>query len=312
MNWPNQKKFAFTIVDDTDMATLENVKPVYDFLAESGFKTTKTVWALTPGQKAKFGGMTCQDEEYLKWLYGLREQGFEIALHGATDHTSSREDTERAIKIFHRFFGDDDFLYCAHSGQKESIYWGKYRLTGVRRMIYQLATLRRRDNHFKGHVEDDPLFWGDLCRKHVRYVRNFVYRETNTLKVCPEMPYHDPSRPYVNYWFASSDGDVIRSFRKLLSEKKQDSLEREGGLCIVYTHFAFGFCNNGKIDAEFARLMKSLSNRDGWFVPATTILDYLREQPGWVRNITPSRIRELEWKWLLTKCLHGIPQSIKQ
>jgi hypothetical protein len=305
MNWPNQKKFAFTIVDDTDTATLENVKPVYDFLAELGFRTTKTVWPLAPEGKSKFGGMTCQDEEYLKWLYGLREQGFEIAFHGATDHTSGRQDTVRAIETFTKLFGEDGFLYCAHSGQKESMYWGKYRLAGPRRLIYQLATSRRRGNHFKGHVHGDPLFWGDLCRKHVRYIRNFVYREINTLKVCPEMPYHDPARPYANYWFASSDGAVISSFCKLLSDKKQDCLEREGGLCIVYTHFAFGFCKKGKIDTEFARLMKSLSKRDGWFVPATTILDYLREQPGWAKNISPSRVRELEWKWLITKLLHG-------
>jgi len=305
MNWANQKKFAFTIVDDTDKATIENVKPIYDLLAELGIKTTKTVWPLAPSQKSNFGGMTCQDEEYLKWLYSLRDEGFEIAFHGATDHTSGREDTERAIEFFHRLFGDEDFLYCAHSGQKESMYWGKYRLGGTRRATYQFVTLHIRNNHYKGHVEGDPLFWGDLCRKHIRYVRNFVFREINTFKICPEMPYHDPSRPYVNSWFASSDGADVCSFRKLMSEKNQDSLEKEGGLCIVYTHFAKGFCANGKLDPEFVRLMRSLSRRNGWFAPATTILDYLRGQPGWVRNINPSRIRELEWKWLLMKCLHG-------
>ena len=46
MKWPEQRKFAFTIVDDTDKATVENVKPVYDFLAESGIRTTKTAWPI--------------------------------------------------------------------------------------------------------------------------------------------------------------------------------------------------------------------------------------------------------------------------
>lgn len=305
MNWLNQKKFAFTIVDDTDKATVENVKPIYDFLAKLGIKTTKTVWSIAPSRKGMFGGMTCQDEEYLKWLYNLKDEGFEIAFHGATDHTSYREDTERAIKLLHKFFGDDQFLYCAHAGQEESIYWGTYRLGGARRTIYQLATLLRRNNQFRGHVEGDPLFWGNLCQKHIRYVRNFVYREIDTLKVCPEMPYHDPSRPYVNYWFASSDGANVRSFCKLISEKSQDSLEGEGGLCIVYTHLANGFLINGKMDLEFVRLMKLLSKREGWFAPASTILDYLRGQPGWVRDINPNRLRKLEWKWLLSKLIHG-------
>ena len=38
--WPDNKKFAFTIFDDTDRANLENIKIVYDFLNKLGFKTT--------------------------------------------------------------------------------------------------------------------------------------------------------------------------------------------------------------------------------------------------------------------------------
>ena len=44
MRWPEDKAFAFTIIDDTDYATIENIKPVYDFLYDAGLKTTKTVW----------------------------------------------------------------------------------------------------------------------------------------------------------------------------------------------------------------------------------------------------------------------------
>ena len=31
---PKQKNFVFTIIDDTDDAFLENIKPIYDFLTE--------------------------------------------------------------------------------------------------------------------------------------------------------------------------------------------------------------------------------------------------------------------------------------
>ena len=43
MTWPNGKRFAFTIIDDTDKSTVENIKPVYDYLYSHGLKTTKTV-----------------------------------------------------------------------------------------------------------------------------------------------------------------------------------------------------------------------------------------------------------------------------
>lgn len=44
--WPDGKRFAFTIFDDTDHQTLENVPPVYDFLSDLGLRTTKSVWPL--------------------------------------------------------------------------------------------------------------------------------------------------------------------------------------------------------------------------------------------------------------------------
>lgn len=52
--WPNNKKFAFTIIDDTDNGTVENTKPVYDFLYKKGIITTKTVWVY-PGNVRFFG-----------------------------------------------------------------------------------------------------------------------------------------------------------------------------------------------------------------------------------------------------------------
>jgi len=305
VKWPEQKKFAFTVVDDTDRATVENVKPVYDLLAELGIKTTKTVWPIASDSEEIYGGMTCEDAEYLEWLYTLKDEDFEIAFHGATDQTSMREDTARAIEVFHKLFGNEQFLCCAHADQKENIYWGSYRIGGVRRMIYHLATRFQRRNWYSGHLKGDPLFWGDLCQKHVSYVRNFTYKEINTLGICSEMPYHDPSRPYVNYWFASSDGADVNSFCDLISEKNQDLLEKERGACIAYTHFAEGFWVNGELNPEFARLIKALSRREGWFVPASVMLDYLRSQSEWSSDIDPKRLRQLEWKWIFRRLASG-------
>ena len=48
MKWPSNKKFAFTIVDDTDNATVENIKPVYDLLHKLSICSTKTIWVYPP------------------------------------------------------------------------------------------------------------------------------------------------------------------------------------------------------------------------------------------------------------------------
>jgi len=143
-------------------------------------------------------------------------------------------------------------------------------------------------------------FWGDVCRERIKYVRNFVFGDVNTLAVCPWMPYHDPDRPWVNYWFASSEGAVAASFNERLAEENQDRLEAEGGACIMYTHFGLGFCEGGRVQPRFERLMRRLAGKNGWFVPVTTLLDHLLERRG-TAEITSSQRARLEWRWLLHK-----------
>src|SRR5207253_3046315 len=101
------------------------------------------------------------------------------------------------------------------------------------------------------------------------------YGNINTLAACPIMPYYDPLRPYVNQWFAASEGPAVGSFVDTIAEPNQDRLEAEGGACIMYTHLSYGFYKDGQLDSRFKALMDRLSRKRGWFVPAATLLDYL-------------------------------------
>ena len=118
------------------------------------------------------------------------------------------------------------------------------------------------------------------------------------------MPYQDHTKPYVNYWFASSEGNNAKTFNRCISDKNQDSLEEEGGACIMYTHFADGFCENGKLSEKFKKQMDRLSKKDGWFVPASTLLDFLKTKNA-IQIINSKQRTRLEWKWLLDKLILG-------
>jgi hypothetical protein len=122
------------------------------------------------------------------------------------------------------------------------------------------------------------------------------------------MPYHDPARPFVNYWFASSEGATVDAFNAMVSENNQERLAGEGGACIMYTHFAKGFMENGKINERFRVLMEHMITLNGWFVPVHTLLDYILHVRG-NRVITTSERNDLERKWLWHKIVHAHGRS---
>lgn len=302
--WPDGKRFAFTIFDDTDYSTVENVGEVYAFLRDLGFRTTKSVWPLEGEQTPIAGGDTCENPKYLDWVLSLRDDGFEIGYHNATYHTSDRETSRRGLERFAELFSENPAVMANHVGCEEGMYWGESRLEGPTRFAFNLMTRGRRVGQHRGHVEGDRLFWGDLCRDRIRYVRNFVFRDINTFKKCPWMPYHDPRKPFVKNWFASSNGSGIKRFLETVSEESIERLEREGGACIMYTHLAAGFSQDGKPTARFRNVMERLASRDGWFVPVSTLLDWIRKTRGETVLTDVNRFR-LELRWIADKAFIG-------
>jgi hypothetical protein len=119
------------------------------------------------------------------------------------------------------------------------------------------------------------------------------------------MPYHDPARPFVKYWFASSEGDKGPAFIERISEANQDRLEAEGGACVMYTHFGHGFVDDkGRLVPRFVRLMERLAGKDAWFVPVSVLLDYLLvRRPDPV--LTDAQRAALEGRWLSHKIRYG-------
>ena len=304
ISWPNNKQFAFTIFDDTDRANLQDSQLIYQYLDGINFKTTKSIWITEGNQPHKDSGITCDNEIYLNWLLKLKNKGFEIGYHNTTYHSSYRQDIQKGLNKFVKMFNQNPIVMANHSDNQENIYWGSHRLSGSRRVIYNILTRYKKNKFYMGQDESSPYFWGDLCKEYITYVRNFIFSDINTLKCCPYMPYQDPTKPYVDYWFASSEGNNVKMFNKCISNENQDRLEKEGGACIMYTHFADGFSQDGKISEKFKEQMKRLSNKNGWFVPVSTLLEFLKKENK-KQTISAKQRRALEWKWLFDKLVLG-------
>lgn len=304
MRWPDGKQFAFSIFDDPDAQTVAEGRRVYSFLADLGFRTTRGVWPLEATREVNSPGETCANPEYLAHNLELQKLGFEMGYHNATPHSTVREETRQALDLFKNYFGHDPRTMANHYN-RDAIYWGPARLTGsLARAVYSASTLSKNNNRFRGEVEGEPEFWGDLCRERIEYCRNFVYADIDTLDVCPWMPYHDPLRPFVRNWYSATDGANIKTYLGMLSESNQDRLEEQGGACIMYTHFGHGFVENETLDSRFSDLMTRLSKKNGWFVPVNMLLDYVSDKRGRV-EIGASERNRLQSRWLWQKIFRG-------
>jgi hypothetical protein len=296
--FPDGRRFAFTIMDDTDVASVENVGPVYRLLEAAGFRTTKTVWPLAcPEGSPDFeSSETLEDPAYLEFIRGLKRRGFEIAYHGATMESSTRERIERGFARYLDLFGGPPKVYANHAYNRENLYWGADRLDNPLLRTLYARLLGKPADHYQGHRPGSPWWWGDLAGQ-MTYVRNLTFSEINLRRINPAMPYHDPRRALVQWWFSAADAEDVHEFNALLAPRAQDRLEREGGICIVATHLGKGFASGGEVHPRTRSLLERLAAKPGWFVPVGELLDWLRAARAGTGNLPAREWSRMQWRW---------------
>ena len=303
MDFPDGKRFAFSILDDTDDSTTSNVTPVYSLLRDIGMRTTKTVWPVgcPEGSRLFFAGETLEDEGHLRLAHELARDGFEIAYHGATMESSDRQRTIRGLEFLKSEFGVYPRLYCNHGFNRENLYWGAKRFQCFPMRAIARFAPRNQTASYHGEDKRSPYFWGDKCLTHIRYVRNFTFRRINMLEVNPEMPYRLRGTPYVNFWFSTSDAPDVAAFNRLVTPERIDALDERGGVCIISTHLGKGFSRDGRLHPDTEAVLRYMSKKRGWFVPVSEILDYLRLTQGRGRELSRLGCAALETRYLADK-----------
>ena len=298
--FPDGKRFAFTIMDDTDVAMVENVGPVYRLLEQLGMRITKTVWTVgcPEGSKNFSRSQTLEDAPYRDFVRDLQHRGFEIASHCATMESSTRERILLGLESFHDTFGIYPRVHANHAHNRENLYWGTARLDDpLLKLVYGQVT-GTPPNYFLGHVEYSPYWWGDLCARYVTYVRNLTFNEINLARINPSMPYHDPARPLVRWWFSASHAEDAEAFNALLHPDQQELLERERGICIVATHLGKRFVKNGCVHPVTRERLEAIARRPGWFPTVGELLDWLRAQRR-TERLQRREWRRMQWRWAM-------------
>ncbi len=266
------KKFYFSIIDDTDDAILENIKPIYNFLYQKGFCITKTIWVYPPRDKYSSGD-SLQRHDYLNFIKDLITKGYEIGLHHVGSGDFKRAEIVKGLEEFNEKIGNYPKIHINHSYNPDSIYGGYKRFNWpfswiVRNMYSQYAST------FQGEVDGSDYFWGDKHKDFIRFSRNHEFNGLNTTKYDKYMPYIDPKRSkYANYWFSVTFAPTPWIFNYIVKKKAVQQLEKENGICIIYTHLA-NFIRDGVIEPGFVERIKWLAdNPNGKYIPVSHVLD---------------------------------------
>lgn len=302
--YPGGAKFALAICDDTDDATLENIKPVYDFLLEHGIRPTKTVWVYPADSNDPSYSMgdSLKRVAYRDYILDLQQKNVEIALHGVRGSSSFRPIIFEGMEAYRETFDAYPRIHINHRANRDNLYWGSQRLTLP--LFRWLHRMMLTIDNFEGELVNSEYYWGDIAQSHIMYVNDLSFSELDLSKLSSALPYHDPSKEYVNNWFHTSDGGDVNTFNKLLSDENLDEIEKRGGYSIIYTHFGKGFAIDGKLNSTFVSRMEALIGKDVWITTSSELLEFLAAQRSVTERSSWDRFR-VELRWVIEKIYYG-------
>lgn len=304
LSYPGGATFALAVCDDTDDATLENIRPVYDFLYGHGIRSTKTVWVYSADQSdySYSNGDSLEREAYRDYMRELQRRDFEIALHGVRGSSSPRRLIVEGIEEYRATFGAYPAIHINHRANRDNLYWGSQRLTvPLFRWLHGLALSV---DNYEGEIPDSPYYWGDIAQSHVNYVNDLSFLELDLSKISGSIPYHDAGKAYVASWFHTSDGGDVESFNELLSDENLNEIENRGGYSIVYTHFGKRFFLDGKLNHTFVQRVEALMARNVWITTTSELLKFLEKQRKNEERSSWDRFR-VELRWIVEKLYYG-------
>lgn len=121
------KKFILVLTNDPDHGKTEHYRKVFDRFNKIGLKWTIAVFNHIENDNSQlakhcYKGETnsLEDNKYREFILELRSQGHEIAWHGYSQISNSRDKFIKGLEEFKETFGHYPFTYIEHGGHSQT------------------------------------------------------------------------------------------------------------------------------------------------------------------------------------------------
>jgi len=277
--YPEGCRFAFTIVHDADSAYSKRLAPLFDVFDDLGLRVTASAFAFW-AQWARGGAIWSEwraaspltapiavpfcDPDERSFYQDLEARGHEIALHTPSDTSSTREEVVAAFELYRTTFGHYPTVYTEHSSRSN-----------------------KDAQSNQGSDPSSPYYCRDVLLRYNPWIwvdGAGALPDTSDGKYFEIPPDATPlneqacaryglPKAFVRTgrWTAGDADGFLDSY----SEENLDTLERDGGMALAYTHFDYGWLDSstGRMRADLEDRLRYLAAKPGWFAPAGEILD---------------------------------------
>lgn len=253
----------FILTNDPDHETLDLIKPIYKSLNEADIKITTAVFCKMENDGSDLSKSCRQretacleDSEYRDFMLKQRDEGHEIAFHGYSQISNTRDKFLEGLEIYKDIFGEYPHTYIEHGGKK--------------------------GHHPDSGCKKETLIWEGKNKNSDYYVEDAIKEKIKCVWAYHSLLDNEYESCLKSDFFYEEDGLVLfKRYRIHYAEL----VTKLGDLFIGYTHFGYrGYTDRRRSKWEYwdnnnhQNVIKNIEifcKRNN-FLP-TTIKDYLNE-----------------------------------
>jgi len=225
--------FTLVLTNDPDHGRTEDYARVFRELSRLGLKITTSVFCTMEDDGGDLGRHcyrgethTLADPRYRELMLELQEQGHEIAFHGYSQVSNTRDKFMEGLEIFKETFGHYPFTYIEHGGNPNK---------------HRLEMCKQETLAMEGFKRDSPYYVLDIIQKKISCVWAWHDLIDNDYQV----------KQMEDLFYRRNGVIFFRRARLHYLDTMVRDVAHQGGVFMGYTHFGYdGYPNEPRYRYE--------------------------------------------------------------